>query len=316
MRLGAVGTINRGALYMSATTTRDPFAGRDQDKHSSLNAFRPVASRAGSGTGSGQTVAPFPPSAGVPGGGAGVRRSAARSGSDGGVHPEGRKGLPPRSVRQPAAGRASPKKVSENSPVGQRPRRAFSPRLIGIGAALIIALIALIAIVAWQANRGVPAVNPDFQGGFAVPVGGAIPQFSSSFVQGSVAPYGTVFSNFDLYGRISVIIVWSSWDPLSVEWLDQLQLMRLTEFYEMPVNWVGVNYHDKLAEAQQVVEQTRTMDWPHLWLPQEPDADSASLLQLGISWVPAIYVFDPQGHLRYMGWSPAEMGEILERLRL
>lgn len=296
---------------MSAANTRDPFPDGVKEKGPSLEAFKPISGRGAHSKGSGSTAAPFSIS-NSEGNSTGSRTGA--KGTGGSAPVESRKSATHRRVDRPLVAEQGLAEKTAASDDGASARR-FSPRLVGAAAGLMIALLVVVVATAWLADRRLPAVNPDFPGGFAVPIGGVMPDFSASMVQGSVAPYGTVFSNFDLFGRVSVIIVWASWDPLSVEWLDQLQMMRLSRYYDLPVNWVGVSYHDREADAQRVVESTRTMDWPHLWLPQEPTAGSPSLRQLGFSWAPAIYVFDPQGQLRYMGWSPTEMDEMLEELR-
>ncbi len=187
-------------------------------------------------------------------------------------------------------------------------------RAAGVGAVLVGALLLALLAPGWLSDQPLASVNADFPGGFAVPVDSSIPEFTGRFVQGSVEPYGEVFSNFDLYGRITVLLVWASWDSASVEWLDQLQLMRLTRYFDEPINWVGVAFHDQMAAAQQVVDQTRTTDWPHLWLSQEPRGAEVSLRKLGFSWVPGLYVFDAQGQLRFMGWSPTELPKIIDYL--
>lgn len=280
-----------------------------------LTAFRPVAG-ASVHMRRGQTIPPF----------AVVDRESRRQG-EGDVIPHARERAGSASFRnKPELNSAWRNAVSardsaatsggSSGPRVGTPARSSRRRgyLLFAGIAGVIALLLIATVVTIRSNRGLAAVNPDFPGSIGIIAGDIIPEFTAAMVQGAVDPYGTVFSSYDLFGKVSVVIVWASWDAVSVEWLDQLQLMQLTQFNDLPVNWIGVNYHDNREDAMEVIDQTQSGHWPHLRLPREPASDSEALRRLGISWVPAVYVFDEADRLRYVGWSPSEMEEILGEL--
>ena len=141
-------------------------------------------------------------------------------------------------------------------------------------------MAAAAAVLASCTHSGAPAY------GVAQPTSGPLPAVSGRTVQG-----GT-FGPSNYRGHVTVVNFWATWcAPCRRE---QPQLQRVWQAEQRDgVVMVGVNYRDDAAAAKDWV---RTY---HVGYPSVADPSGAYAADFGFAALPATYVADAQGQLRY-----------------
>jgi cytochrome c biogenesis protein CcmG/thiol:disulfide interchange protein DsbE len=140
--------------------------------------------------------------------------------------------------------------------------------------------------------------------GVARPASGPLPAVSGRTVQGGR------FGPADYRGHVTVVNVWATWcSPCRAE---QAALQRVwSDVKGEGVVMVGIDYNDDAAAARDWV---KTYD---VGYPSVSDPDGSFAADLGFPGLPATYVADASGQLRYRFYgavTEASLGGVLERL--
>jgi peroxiredoxin len=140
--------------------------------------------------------------------------------------------------------------------------------------------------------------------GVARPVSGPLPAVSGATVQGGS------FGPTDYRGRVTVVNVWATWcGPCRAE---QAALQRVwSRVHDRGVVMVGIDYNDDAAAAKDWV---RTYD---VGYPSVSDPDGSFAATLGFPGLPATYVADASGQLRYRFYgavTESSLGRILDQV--
>jgi DsbE subfamily thiol:disulfide oxidoreductase len=153
--------------------------------------------------------------------------------------------------------------------------------------------LSLAALVACTADAGGSAR------GTAQEISGPLPQVSGRTLRG-----GT-FGPPDYRGKITVVNVWATWcGPCREEQPTLQQVWR--DVRDEGVTMVGINYGDDAAAAEQWVRRYEVT------YPSVSDPDGAYAADLGFPGLPATYIADARGDLRYRFYG-AITRESLER---
>ena len=126
--------------------------------------------------------------------------------------------------------------------------------------------------------------GPEF--GVAQPASGPLPAVSGRTVQGGS------FGPADYRGHVTVVNFWATWCAPCRREQPQLQQVWREERRDGVV-MVGVNYRDDAAAARDWV---RTYD---VGYPSVADPSGAYAAKFGFAGLPATYVADARGNLRY-----------------
>jgi peroxiredoxin len=140
--------------------------------------------------------------------------------------------------------------------------------------------------------------------GTAHPVSGPLPAVSGPTVQG-----GT-FGPPDYRGHVTVVNVWATWcGPCRAE---QAALQDVwSRVHRRGVVMVGIDYNDDAAAAKDWV---RSYD---VGYPSVSDPDGSFAADLGFPGLPATYVADASGQLRYRFYgaiTESSLGRIVDQL--
>jgi len=140
--------------------------------------------------------------------------------------------------------------------------------------------------------------------GVAQEISGELPALEGATLEG-----GT-FGPGDYAGKVLVVNFWATWCGPCAE--EQPRLQRIWEWYESRgVQMVGVNHQDNRAAAK---------DWVAdygVTYPSIEDPSGSYAHDFGFTGLPATFVADPEGELRYRVYgavSEEELAQILDRL--
>lgn len=148
----------------------------------------------------------------------------------------------------------------------------------------------------------------------AVEPGELLPSFAGLLLVDNPDRWGDTLSDQDLVGKNTVMLIWGSWNEDLVSWSQDLNYIRLVDFEDKDVQFVGLNL-DKSRDVALASLNDDLKKWPHLFNADERKAEEERpMFRLGVRSSPLILLIDSTGRLRAQGLEPGEVVQAYKEL--
>jgi thiol-disulfide isomerase/thioredoxin len=111
----------------------------------------------------------------------------------------------------------------------------------------------------------------------------------------------------DYRGKVVVLDIWATWcGPCKAMIPHEKEMVK--KLQDKPFTLISISVDDKKEAAKEFVEKEK-MAWVHWW-----DGQNTALKDWNIQYIPAIYVLDTKGVIRYKGVRGEELEKAVEEL--
>ena len=204
-------------------------------------------------------------------------------------------------------------------PVTAAPARTNKGWLLKLGIAAVVAVG--LAIFAWAVMQSSDYSEVAVVKGerfdddhLAVELGETLPAFSGLLLVDDPASWGDTFSDQDLVGKNTLLFVWGSWNEELVAWSQDLNYIRLVNFENKAIRFLGLNLDAEKDDALTSLNDDLSK-WPHLFNGDDRiEEEARPMFRLGIHSSPLILLIDATGRLRAEGLEPDEVVEVYQEL--
>ena len=148
----------------------------------------------------------------------------------------------------------------------------------------------------------------------AVEPGELLPSFAGLLLIDNPGEWGDTLSDQDLVGKNTVMFIWGSWNEELLSWSQDLNYIRLVDFENKDVQFVGLNL-DKSKDDALASLNDDLSKWPHLFNADDRKAEEERpMFRLGVRSSPLILLIDSTGRLRAEGLEPNEVVDAYKEL--